>query len=93
MSNPDQRDTNQDGFGNLCDGDFNQDGIVGLGDYLVLSSQYGNRESDPGFDADVDLDGDGIIGGLEFARISGLFSQPVGPSGLACAGTIPCSAE
>ena len=28
MANPDQRDTNGDGFGNACDADLNNDNIV-----------------------------------------------------------------
>ena len=38
--NPNQRDTNTDGFGKCCDADFNSDLIVNLIDFGIFSSRF-----------------------------------------------------
>jgi Thrombospondin type 3 repeat len=38
IANANQRDTNADGFGNICDPDFHNDGIVDINDYNWLKS-------------------------------------------------------
>ncbi len=83
-------DTDQDGYGNACDADYNDDGLVGGADFSQLIAAYGSISGEPEYDADIDADGDGQIGGLEFALTLGSYGGPPGPSGLACAGTIPC---
>ena len=40
---------------------------------------------------DADFDGDNLVGGSDFAIFVQRFGTPPGPSGLACAGTIPCT--
>ncbi len=42
--------------------DFDGDGIVGVGDFLLFVEQFGFSEDDAGYDARFDLDGDGVIG-------------------------------
>ncbi len=42
------------------------------------------------YDPAVDVDSDGAIGGLEFAFFRSRIGGAPGPSGLACAGQIPC---
>jgi hypothetical protein len=93
VANPDQRDTDLDGYGNLCDADFDNDGVVGAPDYATVVGLFGQEASDPGYDPDVDLNGNGAIGGPEFSFVLSRFGEDVGPSGLACAGSAPCSAE
>ena len=88
--NPDQRDTNQDGYGNLCDADLTGDGVVGLPDFGVFKSSYGKGAGNPGYNPDADLDGDDIVGVYDFGLFHSMYGQPVAPSGLSCAGTIPC---
>ena len=46
--------------------DFDGDGIVGIGDFLLFVAQFGLRQGDAGYDARFDLDGDGIIGISDF---------------------------
>nr|MDJ0865759.1 thrombospondin type 3 repeat-containing protein [Myxococcota bacterium] len=90
VANPDQRDTDSDGFGNACDPDYNNDGAVGIPDFNVFRGQFGLTDEDPGFDPAVDHNGDGAIGIPDFGVFRSYFGQAPGPSGLGCAGTVPC---
>jgi hypothetical protein len=90
LANSTQIDTNQDGYGNACDADYNNDGMVGLADFGTFKGAFGKAPPDPAYNADVDADGDGGIGISEFGFFKRSFGAPPGPSGLACAGTIPC---
>jgi hypothetical protein len=90
VPNPDQRDTNQDGYGNDCDPDFTNDGVVGGPDYVVLSQAYGSTSGQPAYSEDVDLDGDGVVGGPDYVTLTIFYGGPPGPSGLSCAGSVPC---
>jgi len=75
--NADQRDTNGDGFGNVCDGDLTNDCVVNVGDIARMREVFFTN------DADADLNGDGIVNFADLTRLrAGLF-QPPGPSGLA----------
>ncbi len=89
-SNAEQRDTDRDGYGNRCDPDYNDDGLVGIPDFNALRAQFGNVETDPDYDDNVELTGDGAIGIPDFNVLNALFGLPPGPSGLDCAGTAPC---
>jgi len=81
-------DTQQDGFGNICDGDFNEDLAVDGGDFAIFSPDFiaGNDLSGTGTDMNCDL----TVDGGDFAIFSAIFSGPgvPGPSGLACAGAV-----
>ena len=88
--NASQLDTNLDGYGNACDADYNDDGGVGVLDWMHMSSVYGTVEGDPSYDPDVDMDGDGGIGLPEYLFLGSVFGDAPGPSGLVCAGIPPC---
>ena len=90
LPNADQRDTDGDGYGNLCDGDVDGDGVVttswgeiyplsmrGDVEWIALSVRSGL------YDPNHDLDGDGAVNprDVSIAQL-GLF-QPPGPSGIA----------
>ena len=79
-----QRDTNLDGYGNLCDPDLNNDGAVDFLDLGLLKAVFFTD------DADADLNGDGSVDFLDLGLMKTGFFQPPGPSCLPCAGTIPC---
>jgi hypothetical protein len=80
-----QVDPDLDGYGNACDADFDQDGDTDQDDF----DYYSSCTIDPA----CDLDEDGSIGGLgELGIMVALIGTPPGPSGLACAGTVPCTA-
>lgn len=87
LANIDQRDTDGDGIGNLCDADVDQDGVVttsfgriyptsarGDVEWIALTAQNGP------YDPDHDLDGDGFVNELDVAIAQlGLFRAP-GPA-------------
>ena len=76
--NPSQLDTNADGFGNACDADFDNDGVVGSSDFAMLLQAYGSSVGDANYDPDIDVDGDGIIGGKEFSFLIRRFGTAPG---------------
>jgi hypothetical protein len=86
---PTQRcDTDQDGYGNMCDGDFNNDNTYAAGseDLLFFGMHFGDQGA-----LVTDMNCDQVTGVPDW----GILNQPPnasppGPSGLACAGTIPC---
>jgi hypothetical protein len=75
VANPVQRDTDSDGYGNMCDPDFNGNGIVDPSDFSLLKSRFGQ----PGF-PDQDLNGNGIVDPSDFSLLKTMFGQPPGPS-------------
>jgi len=76
-----QIDSDQDGIGNACDGDLNQDGYVSGFDFDIIVQYFGSASAPPS----MDFTGDGLFTGTDFNRFVVMFSRPVGPSGLACA--------
>ncbi len=78
VPNADQRDTNGDGFGNICDADFNNDGITNVVDLGILRSSF----FVPG-DLDTDMNGDGITNVVDLGLLRSMFFLPPGPSGVA----------
>lgn len=78
LTNGDQRDTNHDGFGNLCDADLNNDGATNTLDFGLLKLAFGSR----GADLDADFNGDGIVNTVDFGLFKRMFGKPPGPSGL-----------
>ncbi|MFK7886789.1 MAG: thrombospondin type 3 repeat-containing protein [Gammaproteobacteria bacterium] len=76
-ANPDQRDTNGDGFGNLCDADLNNDGVINVLDLGILRSAFFSTN------ADADFNGDGTVNVLDLGILRSTFFMAPGPSGLA----------
>jgi hypothetical protein len=90
LANPDQLDTNLDGYGNLCDADFDDNETVGSMDFNAFKLAFQTTVGGPGYDEDIDLNADGAISAPDFTLFRDMFQGPPGPSGLACAGNIPC---
>lgn len=84
-ANPNQRDTNGDGFGNLCDADVDDDGDVdtSLGRIYPFDAR-GDLESvtltarNGPYDPDHDLDGDGRVDEHDLLRVQLALSRPPG---------------
>jgi hypothetical protein len=79
VANTDQRDTDIDGYGNLCDPDFNNDGVVNINDFNRLKARLNIV---PVVDVDTDLDGNGAVNINDFNRLKSYLGKPPGPSGL-----------
>jgi len=75
-SNKDQRDTDGDGYGNDCDGDLNNDGIVNTRDLGIFKTEFGSS----GTGLDADLNGDGVVNTRDLGVFKTLFGKPPGPS-------------
>jgi hypothetical protein len=90
-----QLDADLDGFGNACDADFDDDGVVGLEDLTILRDRYDCSVTDACWDeraARADMDGSGRIGMVDYRLFSARFgrAEPE-PSGLPCASRAPCT--
>lgn len=77
VANANQRDTNGDGYGNVCDPDLNNDGVVDATDLNIMKSRF------YGHDPDADLNGDGVVNTGDLAILKAYTGKNPGPSGLA----------
>jgi hypothetical protein len=90
-------DTDTDGYGNVCDADFNQDNLVLPADFssFFVPAFKGNDPSP--WPQGMDMDCDGSMLPADFSnyfvpKFKGLLGGAIpGPSGLSCAGTPGCS--
>jgi hypothetical protein len=77
--NPDQRDTDGDGFGNLCDADLNQDFIIDNNDLNALKGQFNKKASSGAAAANADFNGDGKVNYADLAILKSQMGQAPGP--------------
>jgi len=87
-----QVDGDQDGYGNACDADYDNDvnAEVNTLDFAIFLTAFTGGPTTV-----TDHDGDGSTTTIDFATFLGAFqtvapTPQIGPSGLACAGTVPC---
>jgi hypothetical protein len=90
-------DSDTDGYGNVCDGDFNQDFSVNATDFgMFFVPAFKGLDPAP-WPQGMDMDCNGAVSATDF----GMFFVPKfknlpagnnkpGPSGLACAGQLGC---
>ncbi|MFK8031586.1 MAG: proprotein convertase P-domain-containing protein [Gammaproteobacteria bacterium] len=76
VPNADQRDTNGDGFGNICDPDFDNNGVVNFLDVNAWRPLFGTACGD----VDEDINGDGLCNFADYAIVTSFFLQPPGPA-------------
>jgi len=76
VANADQRDTDGDLYGNRCDPDFNEDGMINFVDLGVMKENFFSD------DPDADLDGDGNVNFVDLGIMKAVFFGAPGPSGL-----------
>ncbi|MEM6638845.1 MAG: PA domain-containing protein [Pseudomonadota bacterium] len=77
VANTDQRDTNGDGFGNICDPDLDNNGVVNFVDLGLLRQVFFTD------DADADFNNDGVVNFVDLGVLRTAFFGPPGPSSLA----------
>ncbi len=92
VANASQRDTDGDGYGNMCDGDLNNDGIVNAADLGLLNQALNSNN------ANADFNGDGVVNSLDLKLFKQMQNKPPGPSapvntGTATTGTTGTSAN
>ena len=82
-ANTSQLDSNGDGFGNLCDPDLNNNGIVNFADYAALTAAFLSIPGSDNWNPDADLTGDGLVSFADIALFQFFFLSAPGPSGIA----------
>lgn len=75
-ANPDQRDSNGDGFGNVCDADLDNNGVINVIDLGLLKLSFFSADADP------DFNGDGAVNAIDLGIMKAAFFGAPGPSGL-----------
>ena len=76
VANRSQRDTDDDGFGNACDGDLDNDCLIDPDDVAIMKSRFFTD------DEDADLNGDGNVNFIDLGIVKMSYFQPPGPSGV-----------
>jgi uncharacterized repeat protein (TIGR03806 family) len=76
-ANANQRDTDDDGYGSVCDPDFNNDGAVNINDWNRLKARLNVT---PVVDVATDLDGNGAVNINDLNRLKSYLGKPPGPS-------------
>lgn len=77
VANADQRDSNGDGYGNVCDADLDNDGVINANDLGLLKLVFFSA------DPDADLNGDGVVNAGDLGIMKLQFFGAPGPSGVA----------
>lgn len=73
VANTNQIDADMDGYGNACDGDFNNDCIVNFIDIAAFGNEF------LGTNLIFDLNGDGFVNFIDLSLLSGYFLSAPGP--------------
>lgn len=82
VANPGQLDANGDGYGNICDGDLNNSGLVTAADFAMLRSVLNLTAASSPLAAAADMNGSGMVTAADYAIFRSRINSPPGPSGL-----------
>ena len=77
VANSGQQDTDADGYGNICDPDFNNDNVVNAADLAYMKLNFFSN------DPLADLNSDGFVNAADLSILKNMFFQAPGPSGIA----------
>ncbi|MFV2058750.1 MAG: hypothetical protein ACC707_19985, partial [Thiohalomonadales bacterium] len=81
--NAGQQDSDNDGFGNMCDGDLDGKGtVVDFVDYAIFGASYGAVNGDANFKAAADFNSDGKVDFVDYSIFSGMYNKAPGPAGV-----------
>jgi hypothetical protein len=93
-ASPNDCDTDMDGYGNACDGDFDNGGFprVNAADFTGPFLTDLGTGTDSGVGTNMSCDGFPAVSATDFTTyfLPQFTAGSPGPSGLACAGTVPC---
>lgn len=84
--NPNQKDVDHDGCGDVCDADFDQNGASGAPDFTTFKASFGFTTGQVGYNASADMDCNGAVGSGDFPLFKSEFTTTAGPSGISNAG-------
>jgi hypothetical protein len=56
-------------------GDFDGDGTIGFGDFILFAQNFGKKQTDDGWNTEFDIDGDGEVGFGDFLVFAGKFGD------------------
>ena len=77
-----QLDSDHDGYGNLCDADLNNSGLVTTADFAMLRSVLNELATYNALSAAADMNGSGTVTATDFAMLRARLNTRPGPSGL-----------
>ena len=77
LANATQLDTDADGIGNICDGDFDNSCFVNFGDLGIMKTNFFQNG-----DLETDMNGDNATNFGDLGMLKGAFFLPPGPSGV-----------
>lgn len=80
--NTSQYDSNGDGFGNRCDPDLDNSGVVNFADYALLTAAFLSAPGDINWNPDADLTGDNLVNFIDISLFQVFFLATPGPSGI-----------
>lgn len=84
VPNSEQIDTNNDGFGNACDSDTDNNCVVGFLDLQLFIQGFNSSMGQPLYNEDTDFNSDGTTNFIDFIVYRQQFLQPPGPSANPC---------
>jgi len=78
LANATQVDSDNDGFGNRCDADLNNNGATNAQDYVLFRGQLGQPSTPPTYNSG-DLNANGAVNSQDYVLFRQLLGQPPGP--------------
>lgn len=78
--NPNQMDSDGDGFGNACDADLNNDGATNYLDLYIFTQAMTEFQNGIAYDPDCDMDANGAINFIDYGMVTSNMGMAPGPA-------------